>query len=163
MNRKIKRFSGLACLAVVLLFQTPAAIADSSLLDLNQYKGKVVYLDFWASWCIPCKKSFPWMQEMQAKYEHMGLQIIAVNVDENQAAADKFLRQFKVDFEIIRDPEGILAEAYSIKGMPSSLLFDANGKLVSRGVGFNNKKKIKYEAELRRLLTAIKYPVDVLR
>jgi len=54
--------------SVLLLMQTSFAMADSSMLDLSKYHGKVVYLDFWASWCLPCKKSFPWMQEMQSKY-----------------------------------------------------------------------------------------------
>ncbi len=100
---------------------------------------------------------------MQDKYQNLGLQIVAVNVDENQAAADDFLSQFEVNFEIIRDPEATLAETYSIEGMPTSLLFDTNGKLVSKHTGFNAKKKTRYEAELKRLLTATKDPVDILK
>ena len=163
MNKKIRHIFKLVCLSAVLILQAPTAMADSSLFDLNQYKGKVVYLDFWAAWCVPCKKSFPWMIEMQDKYQHMGLQIIAVNVNEDQAATENFLSQFEVNFEIIRDPDAVLAERYSIKGMPTSLLFDTNGKLVSKHTGFNAKKKIKYEAALRHTLTATKYPVDILK
>lgn len=113
-----------------------------------------MYVDFWASWCAPCKKSFPWMQEMQSKYQPMGLQIIAVNLDENPADAAYFLKQFDVNFKIINDPSGQLAQQYSIQGMPSALLFNANGKLVSKHVGFNTRKKVKYEANIRELLTA---------
>lgn len=163
MKIKTRYFLQLIYLAVALIMQTPAAMADSTLFDLNKYKGKVVYLDFWAAWCFPCKKSFPWMIEMQDKYQNLGLQIVAVNVDENQAAADDFLSQFEVNFEIIRDPEATLAETYSIEGMPTSLLFDTNGKLVSKHTGFNAKKKTRYEAELKRLLTATKDPVDILK
>ena len=142
-------------IAVVILTASPAAVyAESPSLNLSQYRGKVVYVDFWASWCAPCKKSFPWMQEIQNRYQSMGLQILAVNVDENPADAAHFLKQFDVNFKIINDPTGKLAQQYAIQGMPTALLFNADGKLVSKHVGFNNRKKVKYEANIRELLTA---------
>ena len=121
-------------------------------LDLDQYRGQVVYVDFWASWCIPCKKSFPWMNEMHKKYKDQGLKIIAVNVDEESTDADKFLAGTPAEFEILRDPEGILAKQYKLVGMPTSLLFDTQGKLVSRHVGFKKSKIESYEAEFKKLL-----------
>ena len=123
-------------------------------LDLDQYRNQVVYLDFWASWCIPCKKSFPWMNEMHRKYKDQGLKIIAVNVDENPADADKFLADTPAEFTILRDPDGALAEHYKLIGMPTSLLFDTEGKLVSRHAGFKKSKTKSYEAELKQLLPA---------
>jgi thiol-disulfide isomerase/thioredoxin len=121
-------------------------------LNLDQYRGQVVYVDFWASWCLPCKKSFPWMNEMHQKYKDQGLTIIAVNVDEDSADADKFLADTPAEFMIIRDPDGKLAKQYKLVGMPTSLLFDTQGKLVSRHVGFKKSKIESYEAEFKKLL-----------
>ena len=121
-------------------------------LNLDQYRGQVVYVDFWASWCIPCKKSFPWMNEMHQKYKDQGLKIIAINVDEESADADKFLADTPAEFTILRDPEGKLAKQYKLVGMPTSLLFDTQGKLVSRHVGFKKSKIQSYEVEFKKSL-----------
>ncbi len=121
-------------------------------LNLDQYRGQVVYVDFWASWCIPCKKSFPWMNEMHQKYKDQGLKIIAVNVDEESTDADKFLADIPAEFTILRDPEGKLAKQYKLVGMPTSLIFDTQGKLVSRHVGFKKSKIESYEAAIKELL-----------
>ena len=121
-------------------------------LNLDQYKGQVVYVDFWASWCIPCKKSFPWMNKMHEKYKNQGLKIIAVNVDEDSADADEFLADTPAKFTILRDPEGELAGQYELVGMPTSLLFDTEGKLVSRHVGFKKGEIESYEADFKKLL-----------
>lgn len=121
-------------------------------LNLDKYSGQVVYVDFWASWCIPCKKSFPWMNEMHQKYKDQGLKIIAINVDEDSADADKFLADTPAEFTILRDPEGKLAEQFKLVGMPTSLLFDTQGKLVSRHVGFKKGEIEGYEADFKKLL-----------
>jgi thiol-disulfide isomerase/thioredoxin len=121
-------------------------------LNLDQYRGQVVYVDFWASWCLPCKKSFPWMNEMHQKYKDQGLKIIAINVDEESADADKFLADTPAEFTILRDPEGKLAKQYKLVGMPTSLLFDTQGKLVSRHVGFKKSKIQSYEVEFKKSL-----------
>ena len=125
-----------------------AAAAEKATLDLSRYQGQAIYVDFWASWCIPCKRSFPWMESMHEKYHDKGLQIIAVNLDENPADADRFLQKFPVSFTIIRDPEGKLAQRFDIQGMPTALLFDASGKLVDRHIGFRGNEKANYEAAI---------------
>ncbi len=120
--------------------------------DLSRYRGKVVYVDFWASWCVPCKKSFPWMERMQHRYGDRGLRIIAVNLDENPADADRFLRKYPASFEIVRDPEGKLAERYHVQGMPTALLFAPDGRQVDRHIGFRDSEKGKYEAAIVAVL-----------
>lgn len=89
---------------------------------------------------------------MHQKYKDQGLKIIAVNVDEESADADKFLASTPAEFAILRDPEGKLAKQYKLVGMPTSLLFDTQGKLVSRHVGFKKSKIESYEAEFKKLL-----------
>src|SRR5205085_11445049 len=96
------------------------------------------YLDFWASWCGPCKQSFPWMNALQARYADKGLVIVAVNVDAIHDDALKFLRQVPASFKIAYDPKGQVAQQYAIKGMPSSFLIGRDGKVLSLHTGFNN-------------------------
>jgi len=117
--------------------------------DINQYKGKVVYLDFWASWCVPCRKSFPWMNQLQQKYSPDDLIIIAVNLDKKKSLAAEFLLENPAKFKIIYDPKGQLAKQFHIKGMPSSVIFDRNGKPVKAHTGFFTKKINEYEQEIQ--------------
>lgn len=120
--------------------------------QLADHKGKVVYIDFWASWCKPCRKSFPWMNEMKAKYESEGLVILSVNLDAERKFADEFLAEVPANFPVIYDPKGITARKLKVKGMPSSYIVDRSGKIVSAHRGFNAEKKVAFEQELLSLL-----------
>ncbi|WP_259367804.1 TlpA disulfide reductase family protein [Colwellia sp. MB02u-14] len=122
---------------------------------ISSHKGKVIYVDFWASWCGPCRKSFPWMNNIQDKYQQQGLVIISVNVDNNKALADKFLAEIPSNFTVFYDPKGKVARQYKLKGMPSSYIIDRSGKVVSAHVGFSQSKKTKYEQELIALLNTV--------
>jgi len=145
-------FRTLTLLFLTCCFAAPAIAEDK--LGLSQYKGEVVYVDFWASWCTPCKQSFPWMDQMHKKYHTLGLNIIAVNLDEDPALADQFLSKHPISFKTIKDPEGVLAEKYQVQGMPTALLFNKDGKLIDQHIGFNPKKSNQYEAILRKALAA---------
>jgi cytochrome c biogenesis protein CcmG, thiol:disulfide interchange protein DsbE len=127
------------------------AYAASS-LDLTSFRGHVVYLDFWASWCGPCRQSFPWMETMKNAYEGQGLEIVAVNLDRDRAEADKFLKQFHPTFNVRFDPQGKLAESYKVQGMPSSVLIDRHGVTRFTQVGFRPVDGAIFEAQLRELL-----------
>lgn len=120
-------------------------------LDLAQHRGKVVLLDFWASWCEPCRHSFPWLNEMQAKYGDR-LVVIGVNVDRERRDAEQFLAQVPARFHVIYDPNGELATRYEVMGMPSSYVFDTSGTLVDTHIGFRKAARAEREAELRELL-----------
>ena len=130
-------------------FKIPTA---KGMVDLNKLRGQVVYLDFWASWCTPCKKSFPWMNEMHNKYEKQGLKIVAVNLDKKRDVIDRFLKKMPAEFTVAYDPGGQLAKSYKLVGMPSSYLIDRNGELHETHVGFRKKDKDKLEANIQRLL-----------
>jgi thiol-disulfide isomerase/thioredoxin len=121
-------------------------------INLNAYLGKVVYLDFWASWCGPCKKSFPWMNKLQAKYAAKGLQVIAVNLDADQADAKQFLETTPAMFDIAFDPKGMVAQQYHVKGMPTSLLIGRDGKIVEQHAGFNDFTQAVLEQEIQALM-----------
>ena len=132
--------------AVVLIFLLISNFtAAESTFDLAEFNGKVVVLDFWASWCVPCRRSFPWMNSMQEKYGQDGLLIIGVNVDSNPAEARAFLQDFPPNFQIINDPNGELAREHDVIAMPSSYVFDRNGALVTRHLGFKVRRQEEYE------------------
>jgi cytochrome c biogenesis protein CcmG/thiol:disulfide interchange protein DsbE len=124
----------------------------ASPFDISTFRGRVVYLDFWASWCGPCRQSFPWMQTLKNTYEDQGLTIVAVNLDADRVDAEKFLNQFKPTFDVRYDPDGKLAEVYKVKSMPSSVLIDRHGVTRFTHMGFRPVDGAVYEAQLRELL-----------
>jgi thiol-disulfide isomerase/thioredoxin len=118
-----------------------------------QFKGHVILLDFWASWCGPCKLSFPWMQEMSEKYSARGLTIIAVSVDEKRENMQRFLKSFTVSFIVVRDPQQKLVAAADVPTMPTSLLIDRSGKIRFIHAGFDRDKAAdQYVKEIEQLL-----------
>lgn len=121
-------------------------------VNLEQLRGKVVYLDFWASWCKPCVKSFPWMAEMKTAYQDKGLEIVAVNLDKDRKMADAFLEKVDINFQIAYDPAGDTASLYKLRGMPSSFLIGRDGKLYATHIGFRDKDKPKIEQAIKQLL-----------
>lgn len=121
-------------------------------VKLAALKGKVVYVDFWASWCGPCRQSFPWMNEMQAKYGAQGLTVVGINVDKKRADADSFLKNTPAQFTVAYDDKGTTPTAYQIKGMPSSYLVDRNGKIIATHAGFRAEDSAAIEAKLRAAL-----------
>jgi thiol-disulfide isomerase/thioredoxin len=131
----------------------PAAVAPGALPAAVGAAGKVVWLDFWASWCTPCRHSFPWMNAMQHKYGKDGFTIVAVNLDQDRAAADAFLAATPAQFTLQFDPAGALARQFDVEAMPSSYLLDRTGRIVVRHLGFKESKEPEYEAAIRAALT----------
>ncbi|MFK7855338.1 MAG: TlpA family protein disulfide reductase [Granulosicoccus sp.] len=103
--------------------------------DLSDYQGQVVYVDFWASWCPPCRASFPFMSELSLQYGDQ-LAIVAISVDENKSDADLFLESFETPFNIVYDTAGELAAQFNVPGMPTSYVYDRDGLLLHRHIGF---------------------------
>ena len=122
-------------------------------LDLSRYRGQVVVVDFWASWCKPCRESIPWLNEMRSRYAADGLVVIGVNVDAEHADAEKFLRDVPIRFDVVFDPSGALAQRFNVAGMPTTLFFDRTGKLVQSRIGFRVARKDDEEASLQKLLS----------
>lgn len=118
-------------------FKLDAIKNASQKLALSQLQGKVVYVDFWASWCGPCKRSFPKLEALRAKYKDKGFEVVAINMDENVEDAHDFLKQFAVSFPIVRDPSGAVAEQYQVKGMPTGYVIDQSGRVNYIAEGFD--------------------------
>lgn len=141
-------------LQVMLVVPASRVAADDAVFDVANHKGKVVYVDFWASWCTPCRASFPFMARLKQEFGD-DLVIAAINLDKNRSDADKFLEDMEVTFAIHYDPEGTLAEAFEVKGMPSSYLFDGNGQLVGSHVGFRKKDEAGLYAAVSAAIGAV--------
>jgi thiol-disulfide isomerase/thioredoxin len=121
-------------------------------IKLSQYKGKTVYLDFWASWCGPCKQSFPWMNEMQSRYSGKGLQVVAINLDQKAADATAFLGSTPARFDVAFDPSGATPKQYAIKGMPTSVLIGPDGRVIQTHSGFKDEQRAELEAQIKQAL-----------
>ncbi len=147
-----RRNAIMRCVLLVLGFLVFTPIQAAPPLDLANLRGQVVYLDFWASWCGPCRLSFPWMQTLAKTYEGQGLAIVAVNLDRDRLDADKFLAQFTPTFDVRFDPQGESAAFYKIKGMPASVLIDRHGVMRFTHVGFRPVDAAAFETQLRELL-----------
>ncbi|HMD75267.1 MAG TPA: TlpA disulfide reductase family protein [Steroidobacteraceae bacterium] len=145
-SRRISLVTGLFIAALV------SAGARASDLDLDAYRGKVVYIDFWASWCAPCRESFPWLDQLERQFGAQNLVVIGVNVDHDRDSAERFLNQNFASFPIVYDPLGKIASAYQVKGMPSAVLIDRAGQVRFEHIGFSSKKTGEYEDQLQILL-----------
>jgi thiol-disulfide isomerase/thioredoxin len=119
----------------------------------NSLTNQVVIVDFWASWCGPCKESFPVLNELQKKYGDRGLVIIAVCVDEKRSDMDAFLKENPASFTVVRDASQKLVDQTGIKTMPSSFIIGRDGRVHYVHSGFHgDKTKKQYEEQIQLLL-----------
>lgn len=141
-------------LAAEVGVQAPAfeLVGTDKQVKLADYKGKVVYLDFWASWCGPCRHSFPWMNSMQSKFGEKGLQVIGVNLDAKSDDGKRFLTGNPAEFSVAFDPSGTTPRLYGVKGMPSSYLIGRDGKVIFQHVGFNDADRAELEKQIQTAL-----------
>lgn len=125
---------------------------NGKLVKLSQLKGKVVLVDFWASWCAPCRESLPFLDKLSKSYRDRGLVVLGVNIDSDLGAARKFLKGLPVSFTVLNDPEKLVAKAYAPPTMPSSYLIDRNGKVHLVHAGFKPSDAARLDAEVKNLL-----------
>ena len=127
--------------------QTPAAT-----LDLASYKGKIVYLDFWASWCAPCQQSFPYMDGLVKRMPASDFVVVAVNVDHDRKKADAFLKRVGGAVPVIYDPDGKIATKFAVKAMPTSILIDRTGRTRFVHQGFFPEQIASYDTQISELV-----------
>jgi len=142
--------AGMACCCLLLLpaqglpadpgkeapgFQL-TALKTGQVMSLAEFRGKVIYLDFWASWCGPCRKSLPLYEKMKSEFSPEKFQIVAINLDENRDDAVRFLDKHPVSYTVLLDPAGTAASLWQVRAMPTSFLLDIDGRVVQSWAGF---------------------------
>jgi thiol-disulfide isomerase/thioredoxin len=131
-----------------LVLQGPAGTP----VRLSDYRGKVLLVDFWASWCVPCKTSFPALDAIYREYQPKGLEVLAVNLDEQRRSADAFLAEHPHRVTVLFDPKGVAPEAFGVKGMPTSFLIDKAGTIRFTHTGYSGNVDVSYRREIAQLL-----------
>ena len=121
-------------------------------ITLSDLRGRVVYLDFWATWCPPCRKSFPWMDEMQQRYRDDGLVIVAVSIDRKQELIGRFIREVQPGFIVAHDQTTVVFNRFGVQAMPTSYLINRAGNIVYTNTGFRPSDKDKLESQIQELL-----------
>jgi thiol-disulfide isomerase/thioredoxin len=162
----IRRLPFVALLAAFVAFAWPAAATDGSPpapefklvnraggeLSLSGLKGQVVMINFWASWCGPCRKEFPALDQIYAKYKPMGFQMVAINVESDKADAERFLGHTPVSFPILFDPDNKVSGNYGVSAMPTTFLVDRQGQLRWQHRAYKPGDEAKYIEQIRAML-----------
>ncbi|PIP78980.1 MAG: redoxin [Gammaproteobacteria bacterium CG22_combo_CG10-13_8_21_14_all_40_8] len=121
-------------------------------IRLNEKIGNVVLINFWASWCGPCRQEMPKLENLYQKYKHLGVSIIGVNIDENTELSKNLLNDFPVNFTILYDPEAKVSEPYQVESMPSTYLIDKKGYLRFLHKGYQSGYEDEYDKQIKQLL-----------
>ena len=132
---------GLVALTTVILATAANATADQpaptfslpsrggATIDLAQYKGQVVMINFWASWCVPCRQEMPLLESIYKKYKPLGFTMIGVNVEPDQKEAENFLKQTPVSFPVLFDAKSKVSGLYNVQVMPTTVFIDRKGNV----------------------------------
>jgi thiol-disulfide isomerase/thioredoxin len=126
--------------------------ADGTMTGLKALRGNVVFVDFWASWCAPCRESLPQLDGWHRELGGRGFSVLAVNVDTEQRKSLAFLKQKPVSYPVVYDPEGVWPEQYAIKGMPSAFLVDRQGRIHASYHGYKEKDLPRIRRQIEALL-----------
>lgn len=162
----IRRLPLGALLAAFIAFAWPAAATDASPpapgftlanraggeLSLSAMKGQVVMINFWASWCGPCRQEFPALDQIYGKYKPMGFAMIGINVESEKADAERFLGKTPVSFPILFDPDNRVSGSYGVSAMPTTFLLDREGRVRWQHRAYKPGDEAKYIEQIRAIL-----------
>ncbi len=135
-------------------FKLPRLDVASENVELEEKHGKVLYIDFWASWCAPCRVSFPEINTLNAELDSQHFEIISINVDENPEDARRFLERFPVNYPVLSDSTGKAAALYELPGMPTSFVVNQAGDVTLRHEGFKPGDGAKIKQHIDKLLSS---------
>lgn len=129
--------------------------ANNQEISLKQHRGKVIYLDFWASWCVPCLQSFPTIKRLKEKYGDKGFEVISVNLDEDLKAATQFLAKHATNYPVVKGYHSIIAKDYAVDAMPTAFLIDGTGYIRLVHKGFTAKHEAFLDAVVDKLVSEL--------
>lgn len=132
-------------------FQLPR-LHEAQTLSLSSLRGKVVYVDFWASWCAPCAISLPALQRLHDELHTQGFEVVAINLDDTPTQAKQFLSRFDIHYEVLFDADRTTPQRYRIAGMPTAFLVDRHGNLRATHTGFKRDDSSKLKQQIQQLL-----------
>ena len=165
--KRVQKKSIFSCLLILgCLFAIPAyaletgsVAADFTLksntgknIRLSEQRGQVVMVNFWASWCGPCRKEMPLLNDLYNEYHKLGFNLLGVNIDEDPKLAEKVLADIPVNFPILLDSKNSVSELYGIDAMPTTVLIDRNGKVRHLHRGFKSGYELTYEQQIKALI-----------
>ena len=154
-------------LLILLVLVTPCVFAVSSggmaenftlksaagkNIRLSEYRGQVVLINFWASWCGPCRQEMPHLDALQKKYEALGFAVFGINVEQDRAMAEKVLKDIPVSFLILFDETNSVSELYDVDAMPTTVLVDRNGEIRFVHRGYKSGYENEYDRQIRSLI-----------
>jgi thiol-disulfide isomerase/thioredoxin len=131
-------------------FQLPAAVGDP--VSLAELKGQVVLINFWASWCGPCREEMPVLEQLYKKYKPAGFTLLGVNVEPKSADALGFLKSTPVSFPVLFDPDSKVSKLYEVSGMPSTVILDRKGNVRYVHHGYKPGEESEYLDQIRSLV-----------
>jgi len=122
-------------------------------MRLQEQRGDVIMLNFWASWCGPCRTEMPVLDALNQRYAVAGFKVIGVNVDSEPAKADRLLKELNLQFPILFDPNGDVSASYEVNAMPSTVLIDRDGQMRYRHEGYKPGYEDLYRTEINELIS----------
>ena len=159
-----RKRSGLLATTLVILAAAASASVDppapaftlpargGSTIDLSQYKGQVVMINFWTSWCVPCRQEMPLLDSIYKKYKPLGFTLLSVNVEPEQKDAENFLKQTPVTFPVVFDAKSKVSGLYNVQGMPTTVFIDRKGNVRLMHVSYKTGDENLYMDQIRTLL-----------
>lgn len=121
-------------------------------LKLSEYRGQVVMLNFWASWCAPCRQEMPLLEDLYKKYKPLGFTLLGVNVEQDSSKASTLLRNIKVSFPILFDNENKVSKQYNVSAMPTTVIIDRDGNLRYLHQGYKPGYELEYQKQIKALI-----------
>ncbi len=166
MNKKwFLTLKQIVLMATVSMFLLASAHAESEMapnftlksrsgknIKLSEFRGQVVLVNFWASWCGPCREEMPILEKLYKKYKSLGFVILGVNVDDKPAQAESLLKLIDVSFPVLFDADKKISEKYKVTAMPSSFFIDRDGKIRSEHKGYLPEYELLYRNEIKKLI-----------
>ena len=162
-------FKKMVLAGIILLFTTSISYAKTEIISgkasnftlksrsgknikLSELRGQVVMLNFWASWCGPCRKEMPLLEKISKKYKRLGFTLLGVNVEQDSNAAKRYLKDVKVSFPILFDRTNKTSKLYNVSAMPTTILIDRNGNKRFLHKGYKPGYENEYKKQIKKLL-----------